>query len=194
MLLQRSQTQTFTSAYRNKKSWIDSILFEERVQDLDKKFTKLKKKIALIIDNFPAHRKINDITFIELIFVPPNTISKLQSMDEGVIWSLKAYFKSLGKIPNRQGRRSSSSFWKSFIWHGKKWKVPPSLTVLWKQEFRKSNGNLSCLYPVQICPDPSKDLQNKVEKFGNFYPPRTTAEDVILADENLMNTVFSLRD
>lgn len=154
MLLQRSQTQTFTSAYRNKKSWIDSILFEERVQDLDKKFTKLKKKIALIINNFPAHRKINDITFIELIFVPPNTISKLQPMDQGVIWSLKAYFKSLGKIPNRQGRRSSSSFWKSLIWHGKKWKVPPSLTVLWKQEFRKSNGNLSS---CMSCP--SKDLE-----------------------------------
>ena len=169
-----------------KKNWMDSILFEEWVQDFDKRFTKQKKKVALIIDNFPAHRKINDLTFIELIFLPPNTISKLQSMNKGVMCSLKAYSKSLALqrllVAVDKGKEPPAFFdfghnenpW--FDMANKMWQVPPLLTVLWKQEFRKQKSDQ--LYGN----DPSKGLWNKVEKLGDFNPPGTTAEDVISAD------------
>ena len=38
---------------------------------------------------------IDNLKLIELIFLPPNTTSKLQSMDQGIIRSLKAYYKAL---------------------------------------------------------------------------------------------------
>ena len=82
--------------YRNQnKSWMDSVLFEEWIREMDTKFTKEKKKVALIIDNCPAHPTIDNLKSIELIFLPPNTTSKLQPMDQGVIRSLKAYYKAL---------------------------------------------------------------------------------------------------
>ena len=62
---------------------------------MDTKFTKEKKKVVLIIDNCPAHPMIHNLKSIELIFLPPNTTSKLQPMDQGVIRSLKAYYKAL---------------------------------------------------------------------------------------------------
>ena len=62
---------------------------------MDTKFTKEKKKVALIIDNCPANPTINNLKSIELIFLPPNTTSKPQLMDQGVICSLKAYYKAL---------------------------------------------------------------------------------------------------
>ena len=42
--------------------------------------------------------------------------------------------------------------------------------------------------------DPFRDLQNQIKKLGDFYPPGSTAEDVVSADENVMSTVPSLRD
>ena len=42
--------------------------------------------------------------------------------------------------------------------------------------------------------DPFKGLQNQIEKPGDFYPPGTTVEDVISADQNLMSTEHLLSD
>ena len=74
---------------------MDSTLFEKWIREMDTKFTKDNKIVALIIDNCPAHPTINNVKSIELIFLPPNTMSKLQPMDQGVIRSLKAYYKAL---------------------------------------------------------------------------------------------------
>ncbi|XP_047132485.1 tigger transposable element-derived protein 4 [Hydra vulgaris] len=42
--------------------------------------------------------------------------------------------------------------------------------------------------------DPFKEVQNQIEKLDNFYPPGTTAEDVIFADENLISAETLLTD
>ena len=83
--------------YRNQnKSWMDSVLFDEWIREMDTKFTKQKKKLVPIIDNCPAYPTIDNLKYIELIFLLPNTTSKLQPMDQGVKRSLKAYYKALG--------------------------------------------------------------------------------------------------
>ena len=80
--------------YRSqKKSWMDSILFEEWIRELDVKFQKENRKIALIIDNCPAHPTIADLSNVKLIFLPPNTTSVSQPMDQGVIKCLKAFYR-----------------------------------------------------------------------------------------------------
>ena len=78
-----------------KKSWKTSDLFEEWVRELDHKFQREDRKIALIVDNCPAHPDINDLKAIELVFLPPNTTSHTQPTDQGVIWSLKSKYKIL---------------------------------------------------------------------------------------------------
>ena len=40
---------------------------------MDTKYKKEKRKVALIIDNCPAHPTIDNLKSIELIFLPPNT-------------------------------------------------------------------------------------------------------------------------
>ena len=52
-----------------KKSWMDSIIFEEWVRKLDRKFGAEKRKIALIIDNCPAYPSIQGLSNIQLIFL-----------------------------------------------------------------------------------------------------------------------------
>ena len=62
---------------------MDSTLFEEWVCELDVKFQKENRKIALIIDNCPAHPTTADLSNVKLIFLPPNMTSVSQPMDQG---------------------------------------------------------------------------------------------------------------
>ena len=80
--------------YRSqKKRWMDSTLFEEWVRELDVKFQKENRKIALTINNCPAHPTIVDLSNVKLIFLPPNTTSISQLMDQGVIKYRKAFYR-----------------------------------------------------------------------------------------------------
>ena len=63
------------------------------VRELDSKGQREDRKIALMVDNCPAHPDINDLKAIELVFLPLNTTSHTQSMDQGVIWSLKSKYR-----------------------------------------------------------------------------------------------------
>ena len=42
--------------------------------------------------------------------------------------------------------------------------------------------------------DPFRDLQNQIEKLVEFYPPGTTAEDAVSADESVVCTIPLLTD
>ena len=62
------------------------------VKELDQKYAPQDRKIALIVENCPAHPKVDGLKAIELIFLPPNTTSKTQPVDQGVISSLKVFY------------------------------------------------------------------------------------------------------
>ena len=77
-----------------KKSWMDSDLFENWVRERDKKFESQNRKVLLIGDNCPDHPEIGGLKAIELCFLPPSTTSITQPMDQGVIPSLKSKYRS----------------------------------------------------------------------------------------------------
>ena len=69
------------------------VLFEESVRKLDSFFRTQNRKVALLIDNRPAHAEIKNLTNINLIFLLLKTTSVLQPMDQGAIQSLKAHYR-----------------------------------------------------------------------------------------------------
>lgn len=78
----------------NRKSWMTSAIFEEWIFKLDKKMRDQNRKIALILDNCPAHPNVSSkLSNVNLFFLPPNTTSKLQPMDQGVIKNLKLHYR-----------------------------------------------------------------------------------------------------
>ncbi len=66
-----------------------SEIFDEFLKSLNKKMIKNNRKIALIVDNCTAHPFVR-LSNVKLIFLPPNTTSRLQPMDMGVIHSIKS--------------------------------------------------------------------------------------------------------
>ena len=67
------------------KSWMSGELFEDWVHELDQKFTVSKRKVALIINNCTAHPHVENLQWVELIFLLPNTTSLTQPIDQGII-------------------------------------------------------------------------------------------------------------
>ena len=75
-----------TCRYRSqKKAWMDGTLFEEWLHELHRKFEMQGRKFVMIVDNCPAHSKVLGLKAINLQFLPPNTTSCIQAMDQVVI-------------------------------------------------------------------------------------------------------------
>lgn len=77
----------------NRKAWMTSDIFTKWIRAWDRELTKKNKKILLLVDNCPAHPHIADLRSVTLVFLPPNTTSVLQPMDQGIIRALKSHFR-----------------------------------------------------------------------------------------------------
>jgi len=55
------------------------------------------RHIILLIDNTKCHLSdnINNLSNVKVHFLPPNTTSHLQPLDQGIIYSLKAKYRKL---------------------------------------------------------------------------------------------------
>ena len=78
----------------NEKALMTDALFESRLRTLDRLFRLEGRKIAMVIDNCPAHPSIQ-VTNIRLLFLPPNTTSHTQPMDSGIIKNLKYHYRKI---------------------------------------------------------------------------------------------------
>jgi hypothetical protein len=70
----------------NRKAWMTSTLFDEWLLKFHKRMRAEKRNVALTLDNCAAHF-VNTaaVRNVSVYFLPPNTTSKTQPMDAGVI-------------------------------------------------------------------------------------------------------------
>lgn len=79
--------------YANSKAWMTTTIFREWVIMINKQMKQKNRNILLIIDNCPAHP--NDLSFsnVKVQFLPPNTTSHLQPLDQGIIQAFKLHYR-----------------------------------------------------------------------------------------------------
>ena len=88
----RIETASLPVTYRNnKKSWMNSKLFEEWVRSMDRRMRGQGRKVLLLVDNAPSHPQLN-LKNVKIVFLPPNTTSVAQQMDQGIIQAVKLKF------------------------------------------------------------------------------------------------------
>lgn len=76
----------------NRKAWMTGTLCEEWLIRLNARMQQQKRKILLLLDNCGAHPHI-ELSNVKLQFLPPNTTSKLQPLDAGIICNIKALYR-----------------------------------------------------------------------------------------------------
>lgn len=76
--------------HANANAWMTSTIFNEWLKKWDKRLTR---NILLLIDNCPAHIIEGTLKRIRIVFLPANTTSLLQPLDQGIIRTHKAYYR-----------------------------------------------------------------------------------------------------
>jgi hypothetical protein len=83
--------------YRNNsKAWMLSTIFQEWLQEFDRQVGQRHggQRILLLIDNCSSHKIENLIlSYVDVYFLPPNTTSKLQPLDAGIIMAFKKHYR-----------------------------------------------------------------------------------------------------
>ena len=83
----------------NKKAWMTRIIFREYLRWFNLQMSG--RKVLLLLDGFSSHHAGYDflesegieLTNIRVEFLPANTTSICQSLDQGIIRTFKAYYK-----------------------------------------------------------------------------------------------------
>uniref|UniRef100_K7FJD3 HTH CENPB-type domain-containing protein n=1 Tax=Pelodiscus sinensis TaxID=13735 RepID=K7FJD3_PELSI len=114
--------------HANKKAWMTLALFEDWFMNcfIPAVMSYFPEKgipfqILLILDNTPGHPQyLNDLhSNMKVVFLPPNTITILQPMDQGAIATFKAYYlrntfaKAVAATECKNGK-TLCEFWKDY--------------------------------------------------------------------------------
>lgn len=78
----------------NKKAWMNSKIFSEWLSDIDKQMRKQNRQILMFLDNASSHAKDLKLSNVTLKFLPANTTSHLQPLDQGIIKAFKARYRN----------------------------------------------------------------------------------------------------
>ncbi|XP_042226803.1 tigger transposable element-derived protein 1-like [Homarus americanus] len=115
--------------HSNKKAWMTMTLYQDwftnyfcpAVERYNAKRRNISNKALLLIDNEPSHPvNLNDLSDnVRVEYIPKNTTSLLQPMDQGVIANFKAYylrktFLQLIKAIDGEDKPTIRDFWKKF--------------------------------------------------------------------------------
>lgn len=77
----------------SKKAWMTIVLFQSWLKEFDKKMAG--RKVILLLDNAKCHSSSNlNLRNTTIHYLPPNTTSRIQPMDAGIIMSFKRRYRS----------------------------------------------------------------------------------------------------
>ncbi|XP_066947407.1 tigger transposable element-derived protein 1 isoform X2 [Macrobrachium rosenbergii] len=151
----------------NKKAWVTVVIFEEWFKyhflPAVKKYLEekgLEFKVLLVLDNAPSHpTNLGEIyPEVEVVYLPPNTTSLLQPMDQGVIASFKAYYtRETFRFVLRVTENCSDKLVVKQVWKGYSiLDAVKNIEISWN-EVKKSNLNGAW---KKLCPDFVMDFKD----------------------------------
>lgn len=76
----------------NKKAWMTTEIMISWLKKIDTKMKKQRRKVLLFLDNASSHPKIQ-LENVRIVFLPPNTTSYCQPLDQGIIQNFKMIYR-----------------------------------------------------------------------------------------------------
>ena len=78
--------------HANKKAWMTSGIFETWLKKFDKRMGRKGRKVLLFLDNATSHSNVQ-LCNVKLKYLPANTTSILQPLDQGIILAMKRKYR-----------------------------------------------------------------------------------------------------
>ena len=80
--------------YHNSNGWMTAVVFEHWLGKSNERLDRQKHHILLLVDNAPSHIT-KEYSSVSVQYLPPNTPSKLQPLDQGIIHVCKMKYCSI---------------------------------------------------------------------------------------------------
>ena len=170
------------------------------MRDVNKKFQAEGRKVALIIDNYPAHPIIENLSHIILVFFPPNNTSVSQPINQGLIRCLKAYYRNLLVKLILRSLDSNKPLPKVSLFTALQlfvlaWNEVSQTTIV--NCFKKAKiSEKDQAIAINDEDDPFKEIDENLkeirEKEPILVPENMTAEDFANADDSVITTSSTL--
>lgn len=198
----------------NKKAWMTQDIMSEWLLKFDLKMRKQKRKILLFLDNAGSHPREVKLQNIKVIFLPPNTTSMCQPLDQGIIQNFKFFYRGsiLKHILSKMDQvKSASELAKSInvleaLYYMKTaWNKVSSATIqncFRKAGFHKSNGDtasvewdsedylpLSTIAQMEGCAKEMQISQENLESYVGIDDITATEEMTFNLDEAIENMI-----
>lgn len=81
--------------FSNKKSWMTSNAFNDWIRTVNNTMRLQRRHILMFLDNATSHSHDLQLSNVTLKFLPANTTSVLQPLDQGIIRAFKANYRRL---------------------------------------------------------------------------------------------------
>lgn len=174
----------------SKKAWITADLFKKWVIQLDRKFEREGRNVCLILDNCSAHCVISGLKAIRVEYLPPNTTSKLQPCDQGIIKCIKAYYRREILLQTISCFDQGTTFSISLL------DALNILRIAWKEVSSSTIAN--CFRKAGLTKEASSDIDPEIEesiKFDfseaqaqNILPEDVTFDEYVSMDDEIMTS------
>lgn len=79
--------------YSSANGWMTGFIFDKWLSKWNAKLAAKKRNVLLLLDNAPSH-VVQTYSNIRIQFLPPNTTSKLQPMDQGMLRLVKVGYRA----------------------------------------------------------------------------------------------------
>jgi len=78
----------------NNKAWMTGSIMEDWLHTFNNKLKKQNRRVILFLDNATCHPPLN-LSNVRLAWLPANTTSLTQPMDQGIIYSIKVNYRKM---------------------------------------------------------------------------------------------------
>ena len=181
--------------YAQKNAWMDRYIFKQWLEAFDKKITKQRRNVLLFYDNVGSHI-IDDVSLrsTTIVTLPPNTTSRLQPMDQGIIEACKKRYRSrlLQRVvvDLKAGTETKISLLDAIHLISRAWNDVTEKSIV--NCYRKAGFK----FDTVVEDEPTEDTADRIAEDRNVWDfiskhlnvsadQTLTAEDYVNCDENL---------
>ena len=132
-------------------AWMTTAIFTQLCTSIDAEMRRENRRVVLFLENTTCHNINVPLTNVKLVFLPPNTTSLIQPLDQGIIRTFKCHYRhflsmmeAIEKDPRPREVAREVDVLRALQWVKTAWSLVTPTTINNNYCFRKAGFCQQC--------------------------------------------------